>query len=555
MLALFSPAHLNESAATLLIVLSRYHVPRCRASLTDARREREIALSVRAVDGTEVAVMATLVESLLETTQLPSELCRTYLNFIDGEWLPSASGTTFSMINPADQSIIGHAQQSNMEEMRKAIQAASWAFRNTDWRSNSALRAEAMMELAALLSEETEALARLYTINSGGTISEARTELTGCVDTLQYYAGVTRNLFGRSIDPAQDALSIVIREPLGVVGIISPCSWPVAMMFREMVPALAAGNAVVLKPASLTAAISMEVVELFSKVSAFPKGIINAVTGRGQLVGEVLAASPKVNMISFTGDTVTGQRVAELAATKKVVLELSGKSPNLIFDDADLDKAVPASVMAAFLTSGQLGMAGASLIVQDTVFDETVRLMKEAAEKLKVGNGLDERCQMGPLISRYLLERVMEYIETGKNEGTLITGGYRLRGPEFDKGFFVAPTIFSGLPDDSKLVQEELFGPVLVVQRFHSETDAIELANGTRFGLVSAVWTKDVTRAIRVAKAMEAGTVWINTYFKLYNQTEFGGCKASGIGRASGIDGVLQFTQTKHIHFDVSQTH
>ncbi len=499
--------------------------------------------------------MATLVEGRLETTRVPSGLSKTYLNFIDGEWLPSVSGNTFSMINPADQEIIGYAQQSNIEEMRKAIQAADWAFRNTDWSSNSALRAKAMTELATLLSESIEELARLYTTNHGKTIHEARTELAACVDTLLYNAGMARNLFGRSIDPARNALSIVVREPLGVVGILSPCNLPVAVMFREMAPALAAGNAIVLKPASLTAAISMEVVELFSKVMAFPKGILNAVTGRGQLVGEALAASPKVNMISFTGNTVTGQRVAELAATKKVTLELSGKSPNIIFDDADLEKAVPGSIMAAFLASGQLGMTGPRLIVQDSLFDETVKRMKEATEKLKVGNGLDESCRMGPLISRHQLESVMEYIEWGKIEGTLVTGGYRLRGTELGKGFFVAPTIFTGLPDDSRLVQEEISGPVLVVQRFHTEAEAVALANGTRFGLASAVWTKDVNRAIRVAKAMEAGTVWINTYFKIYDRTESGGYKASGIGRASGIDGVLEFTQTKHINFGIGPVH
>ena len=499
--------------------------------------------------------MPTLVEDKLETPRATSGRSKTYLNFIAGEWLPSVSGRTFSMINPADQTMIGQAQQSNIEDMKSAIHAANYAFRNSEWRLNSGLRAKAMMEAATLLTEQKETLAPLYTINNGKTINEARTELTGCIDMLQYNAGMTRNVFGRSIDPAKNAFSVVVREPLGVVGVISPWNWPVVLMFREMVPALAAGNAIVLKPASLTAAISMDVVQLFSQVSAFPKGIINAVTGRGQLVGEALAASPMVNMISFTGDTVTGQRVAELAATKKVTLELGGKSPNIIFDDADLDKAIPASIVAVFLTSGQLCMAGTRLIVQDTLFDETVRRMKEATEKLKVGNGLDESCRLGPLISKDQLERVMEYIEIGKNEGTLITGGYRLRGPEYDKGFFVAPTIFTDLPNDSRLVQEEIFGPVLVVQKFHSEAEAIELANGTKFGLASAVWTKDVNRAIRVARAMEAGTVWINTYFKIYNQTEFGGYKASGIGRARGIDGVLEFTQTKHINFDINPTY
>jgi betaine-aldehyde dehydrogenase len=498
--------------------------------------------------------MPALVEEKLEATAT-IETTKTYLNFINGEWVPSYSGKTFSMINPADQTPIGQAQQSNKADMEKAIAAADFAVRNSEWKLNSALRASALMELSRLVAENKERLARLYTRNNGKTINEARAELTGCADMAQYNAGMARNVFGRSIDPTKSALSLVVHEPVGVVGVISPWNWPVVLMFREMIPALAAGNAIVLKPASLTAAISMEVIELFSKVSAFPKGIVNAVTGSGQSVGEVLAASPKVNMISFTGDTSTGGRVAELAATKKITLELGGKSPNIVFDDADLDKVIPASIVAVFLTSGQLCMAGTRLIVQDTIFDETVRRMKEATEKLKVGNGLEERCRLGPLVSNDQLERVMRYIELGKKEGKLITGGYRLKGPEYDRGFFVAPTIFTDLPNNSRLVQEEIFGPVLVVQKFHTEAEAIELANGTKFGLASAVWTKDVNRAIRVAKAMEAGTVWINTYFKIYNQTEFGGYKASGIGRARGVDGLLEFTQLKHINFDINPTY
>ena len=498
--------------------------------------------------------MPTLVEERVETTRPTTVIPKTYFNFVSGEWVPSGSGQTFSMINPANQTVIGKAQQSGKADMEEAIDAANFAVRNSDWKVDSALRSRALMELSRLLTENKEALARLYTINNGKTINEARMELTGCADMLMYNAGMTRNVFGRTIDPAKNALSLVVHEPVGVVGIISPWNWPIVLMFREMAPALAAGNAIVLKPASLTAAISLEVVELISKVSAFPKGLINAVTGAGSVVGETLAASPRVSMISFTGDTSTGQRVAELAAGKKITLELGGKSPNIVFEDADLDKVIPASILAVFLTAGQLCMAGTRLLVQDTIFDETVKRMKEAAEKLKVGNGLDENARMGPLVSQDQLDRVMSYIELGKKEGKLVTGGNRLSGPEYDDGFFVAPTIFTGLPNNSRLVQEEIFGPVLVVQKFRTEAEAIELANGTKYGLASALWTRDVNRAIRVAKAMEAGTVWVNTYFKIYNQTEFGGYKASGIGRARGVDGVREFTQLKHINFDSNPT-
>jgi betaine-aldehyde dehydrogenase len=248
--------------------------------------------------------------------------------------------------------------------------------------------------------------------------------------------------------------SIVVREPIGVVGVIVLWNWPILLMLRDVIPALAAGNAVVVKPASNTAAISMETLEVLLNTGAIPKGIINVVTGPGQSIGEVLAKSEKVGMISFTGDNFTGQRVAELASksVKKVSLELGGKSPNVIFEDADLDKAIPSAINGTFSNCGQICMACTRLVVQDTVFDEVVGRMKLAAENLKVGNGLDEDCQMGPVVSQKQLESVIKYIEIGKKEGNLITGGCRLHGSSYDNGFFIAPTIFTGLSNDSPLV-------------------------------------------------------------------------------------------------------
>lgn len=482
---------------------------------------------------------------------------KTYLNFINGEWVPTVTGKTFSVINPANQQVIAYAQQSGEGDMENAIDAANRAFADTDWREDSGRRARALTAFAQLLTEKKEDLARLYTVNNGKTINEARGELGGCIDMLQYNAGMARNVFGKFVEPAAGAFSVISREPVGIVGIITPWNWPVQLMLREMVPALAAGNAVVVKPASITAAISMAVIELLAAIREFPAGIVNVVTGPGQLIGEVIAKSEQVNMISFTGDGSTGQRIAELAAksVKKVVLELGGKSPNVLFADADLDKAVPAALKAVFLTSGQVCMAGTRLVVEESIFDEVVSRVKTETEKLKVGNGLDESCNMGPLASKGQFDAVMGYIELGKKEGKLITGGYRLTGRGYDEGFFVAPTIFTDLDNSSRLVQEEIFGPVLVVQKFGNEAEAVEIANGTRFGLAAAIWTRDVNRAIRVAKGIRAGTVWVNTYFKLYNQTEFGGYKASGIGRTRGIDGLLEFTETKHINFDINQNY
>ena len=472
-----------------------------------------------------------------------------YLNSIGGKMVPSVSGETYPMHDPATGELVGSAQLSVAADMQQAVSVAKEAWARSAWRHDSALRGRCLLEAARLLIENRETLAELYTKNHGKPLSEALYELTTCADAFTYTAGAARSLFGRSIDPVPNSLSLMVRESMGVVGILTPWNWPIQLMVREMVPALAAGNAVVIKPASLTAAISMKVVELLCSIKELPPGIINAVTGPGPVLGEVICTSPDIRAVSFTGNGRTGAEVSQMAAPtfKKVLLELGGKSPNIIFDDADMEKAINVSTTAAFTTSGQLCMAGTRLLVQDSIYDEVVCCMKESIEDLTVGNGLVDGTRLGPLISEKQMNMVLEYIELGKKEGTCVTGGHRLTGPDYDKGFFVAPTMFTDLPVQSRLVQEEIFGPVLVVQKFSTEAEALALANGTVFGLAGAVWTKNINRALRLAKGIEAGTVWINDYFKLFHQTEFGGYKASGLGRTRGIDGILEFTELKHI--------
>jgi betaine-aldehyde dehydrogenase len=458
------------------------------------------------------------------------------------------------MHDPATGEYIAKAQLSTIDDIRMAALAARTAFEQTAWSRDGALRAKVLLVMADLIRKNKEDLAHLYSRNNGKTIREARLELTGCADIFSYTAGMARNIFGRFIEPAPNSLSCIIREPMGVVGIISPWNWPIQLMVREMVPALAAGNSVVLKPASQTAAISMKFCSLLHQTEELPKGIINAVTGSGAEIGDALCVDPDVRMISFTGSSEVGARIARLATAKfkKVVLELGGKSPNILFADCDVEKACTAAIPAAFMTSGQLCMAGTRLLVQEAIFDQVVTIMKEKTEDLKIGIGIDESTDLGPLISCRQLESTLAYIEIGKKEGRLVTGGKRLTGGFYDKGFFVQPTIFTDLPRNSRLVQEEIFGPVLVVQKFKNEAEAISVANDSPYGLVAAVWTKDVQRALRMARAIEAGTVWINTYFKLYHQTEFGGFKDSGIGRTRGIDGIYEFTETKHVNFDIN---
>jgi betaine-aldehyde dehydrogenase len=341
---------------------------------------------------------------------------KTFLNSIGGELVPTVTGQVYPMYDPATGEVVAYAQQSSAEDVRNACAAAASAFRQTGWGRDSALRGRVFLDAARLLLEHREELARLYSRNNGKAITEARSELTSCADIFTYTAGAARSIFGRTIDPVPNAFSAMVREPIGVVGVISPWNWPIQLMVREMVPALAAGNAVVLKPASLTAAISMAVVELLNSIAELPRGIINAVTGPGGSVGEALVTDRDVGMVSFTGDGSTGKRIARHCADslKKVVLELGGKSPNIIFDDADLQKAIPAATTAAFITSGQLCMAGSRLLVQEGVYDKVIGLMKKSAEDLKVGNGLDEATWMGPLVSKQQMESVLNYIDIGK---------------------------------------------------------------------------------------------------------------------------------------------
>ncbi len=481
---------------------------------------------------------------------------QTYLNYINGKWVPSSSGKTFSTHNPANREIVANLQKSDEKDMQDAIDAAKGAFENSpDWKRSPAFRADILLEYARLLTENHEALSQLLCAENGKSIHEARGSMLGCIDGCKYYAGIARNLKGSTYVPAKDSFCFITREAIGVVGIIVPWNWPAWLTIRAMAPALAAGNAVIIKPATITSAIAAEMVRIFAEIKGVPAGIVNLVTGPGGVVGDYLAKSEDVDMIAFTGGTDTGQRISIMGAAnvKKLSLELGGKSPNVVFDDADLDKAIPGAINAFTTSSGQLCMAGTRLIAQDTIFDEVVKRMKAGVEKIKVCSGSDESCQMGPVISEDQYNKVMEYIEAGKKEGTLVTGGYRITGEGYDKGFFIPPTIFTGLDADSKVVREEIFGPVLVIQKFHTEEEAVKIANDTKFGLAGAVWTSDVNRAFRVAAEIKAGTVWINSYNQFLTECEFGGYKESGTGRTHGVEGLNEYTELKTITLNIKK--
>lgn len=479
-------------------------------------------------------------------------MSKPYLNYIGGQWVKSSADEWIESYNPATGELVGSAPKCTKQDTLDAIDGVYETFHKSDWGMNPKQRYEALLALAHKIEEHFDEMAQLVTMEQGKTIREARQEITGSIDTLKYFAGASRTVFGRSIQVEPTNLGVIVKEPIGVVGLITPWNWPVLLLIRELAPALAAGNGVIIKPASLTPLSSIEIMKYIDEIPHFPKGIVSIVTGSGSEVGETIARSEKIGMVSLTGDTNTGRRILEASTTniKKVALELGGKSPNILFEDADLDKAIPIIGKSIFISAGQICMAGSRLLVHESIAEVVTSRLKEYAESLTVGNGLSETADMGPLVSESQLRLVEDFVSIGKEQGTLVTGGYRLSGPEYDQGHFYAPTIIANLAAGCQVVKEEIFGPVLAVQTFSTDEEALAFANDSEYGLVAGVWTTNLNRALKFSRKIQAGTVWVNTYNKNYPELEFGGYKQSGLGRTRGIDGLNEYCETKHIHFE-----
>jgi len=470
--------------------------------------------------------------------------------YIDGERTPPASGEYFETFDPFTARPWALVPRGNRADAARAVEAAHKAFTHGPWRRlHGSERGKLLSRVGHLMQERAEQLAAVEVRDNGRLLSEMQHQIHYAANWFFYYAGLADKIEG-SVHPCdKPAINFTRPEPLGVCVGIVPWNAPILLLTLKAAPALAAGNTLVIKPSEHTSSSALEFMTLFEE-AGFPPGVINVVTGLGSEVGEPLVAHPLVRHVAFTGSSATGAHVYSLAAKdiKRVSLELGGKSPNIVFADADLSNAVRGVVGGIFGATGQTCIAGSRLLVQDSIHEEFVDMLAAFTRSARVGNPMNTETQIGPISNQMQYDKTLRYIDIGKAEGArAVLGGKRSDLPDCREGWFVEPTIFTGVSNSMRIAQEEIFGPVLSVIPFHDEEEAITIANEIVFGLAAGVWTTNMRRALTMSEQLEVGTVWINTYRDISYTTPFGGYKRSGIGRENGIEGIREYLQTKSV--------
>jgi aldehyde dehydrogenase (NAD+) len=468
--------------------------------------------------------------------------------FINNEWRPAASGKRFAVENPATEETIAEVAQGDAADVDNAVGAARTCFDSDAWRGLSARKRGRLLTKAGdLLESRLDEFARLETAHNGKTLFESKIELTMTVNTLRYYGGWADKITGDTLPVDGNFFCYTLREPVGVVGAIVPWNFPLNIASWKFAPALAAGCTIILKPASETPLTALAMAEVMQE-AGFPPGAFNVVSGGGSTAGAALVRHPDVDKISFTGSTEVGRQIMKMAAdtNKRVTLELGGKSPNIIFADADIGAAVKGAQTGIFYGKGEVCAAGSRLLVEASVHDQVVEQLAAGAKKLTPGDPLDKNTRLGALVSKKQQETVLSYIQKGKDEGaTLVAGGHAVR-PN-GKGYYVEATVFDQVTPEMTIAREEIFGPVLAVLTFDSVEAGVQLANRSMYGLAAGIWTKDIQKAHRTARAIRAGTVWINSYNFYDSGAPFGGFKASGFGRDLGRDALDGYLETKTV--------
>ena len=473
--------------------------------------------------------------------------------FINGEWVESNTGKLRNIINPYNQEIIATVTEGDKSDAKNAISSAKKAFNKGEWSTISVIeRSKIVRQIADLIERDREELAELESLDTGKTVEESRIDMDDIAAVFRYYADMADKEVGDEIinSPIPNSISKIVREPVGVCAQITPWNYPLLQASWKLAPALVAGNTLIMKPSEITPLTTIKAFELMEE-AGIPTGVVNLVLGPGNSVGEELASNDDVNLVSFTGGIESGKKVMQAASSnvKKLALELGGKNPNVIFADADFETAVDQAMNAVFFHAGQVCSAGTRLIVQESIHDQFVDELVRRVKKIRLGSGFDKSTQMGPLISKEHLNKVIDYVEKGKQEGvTVATGGGIPDDPELQSGFFYLPTVLTDCRSDMSVVQEEGFGPVITVEKFTTEEQAVELANDSIYGLSGGVFTNDIPKAERCVAKMRMGTVWINDVNLYFPQAPWGGYKQSGIGRELGETGLEEYQEIKHIY-------
>jgi betaine-aldehyde dehydrogenase len=503
-----------------------------------------LLIAERALDWNSEAVMPSSVKAEV----------RTYRNYVNGQWVASASGETFPVYDPSTEAVVARVSAADKADVDAAVKAAREAFDSGPWSKTTAQdRGRVLFKLADKIRQNALNLADLESRNTGKPIVEAEYDIADVATCFEYYGGLATKILGHVNPVPANALSFTLREPVGVAAQIIPWNYPLLMAAWKLAPALAAGCTCILKPAEQTPLTALEFANWFEE-AGLPAGVVNIINGFGETTGAALVAHPGVDKVAFTGSAAVGKIIVKSAADtlKRVTLELGGKSPNIFFAEADWEAAVDGALFGVFINQGEVCSAGSRILVENKIYSKFVESMTEKAKRIKLGPPLDRETKMGPLVSKEQYDRVCSYLELGKKEAKVAIGGGRPK--QFGKGYYVEPTIFYDVENSARIAREEIFGPVASVIPFDGEVDAIRIANDTPYGLAAAVWTRDIYKAFRVVKSLRAGIVWVNHMQPTYVEAPWGGYKQSGFGRELGPWGLEEYLETKQVFVNLDET-